>query len=76
MNYSHIVYVKILNGTPQLCVDRLFEDGTRDFAMQFDIPSGFESEDSMWDGFETLAATLGKAVCIDCPDLRGIIGID
>ena len=76
MKYEHIVYVSQDKDNYMLCVDRLFEDGRRVFMTRFEIGRSFSSETELWDEFEKLGETLGKSICIDCPDLRQIMGIE
>ena len=76
MNYVHIVYVRIEKNKSFLCVDRLFDTGRRDFAMEFPIETESESEEELWDKFEKLAKQLGKSICIDIPELRALMKIE
>lgn len=76
MNYEHIVYIKYENGKVLLCIDRLFENGKRDFVMQAEVPEKLETEEALWNEFEKLGEWLGKSICIDLPDLRRALGIE
>ena len=76
MKYEHIVYIDQNDERRMLRVDRLFENGKRMFMCEFEIKSSIPEESALWDEFEKLGSLLGKSICIDCPDLRAIMGVD
>lgn len=68
LNYSHLVTVHEKDGTTVLRIDRVFENGRKDFYTEIVLPP--HDEDHKWDLFDQVASNLGKSICIDSVGLR------
>ena len=68
LNYSHLITVQEKDGSRVLRIDRVFEDGKKDFCTEIRLPPHEESK--KWDLFEQVASSLGKSICIDSVGVR------
>ena len=68
LNYSHLITVQEKDGATVLRIDRMFENGRKDFYTEIELPPYDEGQ--KWDVFERVASNLGKSICIDSVQLR------
>lgn len=68
LTYSHLITVQEKDGSRVLRIDRVFENGRKDFYTEIELPP--HEEDKKWDLFERIASNLGKSICIDSVELR------
>ena len=70
--YEHIAYVREEDGQTYLCIDRLFEDGRREFRTQIAVEAASSADEAF--GFLDKAADwLGQAICSDNPAFRSTV---
>jgi hypothetical protein len=68
IRFSHLIGVLRKGDSLVVKVDRVFEDGRKDFCTEIELPS--VQNDTKWDQFERAASNLGKFICMDSPDIR------
>ena len=75
MKYEHIVYLKIKNNKQHVCIDRIFENGTRHFMTHYELPEASGDQEG-FDLMSKVAEWLGNSTLIDSPDFREHIGVN
>lgn len=73
-SYSHLITVEEKDGSRVIRIDRVFEDGKRDFCTEIKLP--VYDEKKKWDLFDQLACSLGKSICIDSVGVRKHLNLD
>ena len=68
MRFSHLMSVLNKGDGLVIRVDRIFEDGRKDFCTEIELP--LVKKDTKWDQFESAASNLGKFICMDSPEIR------
>ena len=74
LKYSHLITVDKVEDEWKIRVERVFENGKKDFCTQIDLPQS--NEDNKWDLFDTVACNLGKYICIDSQGIRSHFKLD
>lgn len=74
MIYEHVVYYVEKDGKAYLAVDRLFQDGRRDFCTHFELQQ-VTDETAGFALMDKAADWLGNTLCIDNPSFRKHIKI-
>ena len=75
MKYEHIIYLEIKDNKQYVCVDRIFENGKRNFMTHFEL-SETSGDQEGFDLMSKAAEWLGNSTLIDSPAFRQHIGIN
>jgi hypothetical protein len=71
-NYDHIVYIREKDGCHHLCIDRLLENGRREFFTRTPIVR-VASEEEGFEHLDKAAEWLGHSICLDSPSFRSTV---
>jgi hypothetical protein len=67
-SYSHLVTVEKVDDTRVIRIYIVPDKGEKYFSTDINLPPSDEKR--KWDLFDQLACQLGKAICIDSPEIR------